>query len=201
MICYLKGTLFQKSANRAVIDVQGVGYEVGISNITYDKLPDTGTAINIHIYHHITDSDQTLYGFYDTTEKELFELLITVKNIGPKMGLAILSGMPASDIYEAILQKDTAALSTISGIGKKTAERICLELKDKIADIAPEFASSAGTGGSATGGLAEEAVSALESLGYQKKDATKAVKLATKNNDDIATVTDLVKKALAEFNR
>lgn len=188
-----------KEADYAVIEVHGVGYQVWISNQTYEELPSTGESITLLTYHHFTDNDQRLFGFYKQDEKDLFELLITVKNIGPKLGLTILSGLPADQITGAIAQHDTGTLSQISGIGKKTAERMILELKDKI----EAFAVSTFTGSttSASSGVSKEAVSALESLGYKKRNAQKAVQNALKGNSFDGDVTALVKKALAQMNR
>lgn len=197
MIAYLKGTLAQKSSDALIIDVQGVGYRVEISTLTFEELPKEGTEIKLLIHHHITDNDQRLFGFFSSDEKELFELLNTVKGVGPKLGLTILSGLPAAQIIEAVLQSDKSALSQISGIGKKTAERMILELKDKIADISTASASSAST---VSGNLKEEAVSALESLGFKKRDAEKAVGAASREND-VSDVQELVKKSLTQLKR
>lgn len=201
MIAYLNGVLADKSTNEAVIDIQGVGYQVGISTQTFEQLPSTGEKLKLLIYHHFTDSEQRLFGFYSKREKNLFELVITVKNIGPKLGLAILSGLPADQITEAILQQDIGTLSQIPGIGKKTAERMVLELKDKIGELAGSTASAASAGGGKTTGVRQEAISALESLGYNKRSAEKAVTSALKNGFRDGTVTDLVKQALAQLNR
>jgi Holliday junction DNA helicase RuvA len=127
MIAYLKGILFDKQPNEVVVDVNGVGYQVGISTITYEKLPDKGQSIQLRIYHHFTESDQRLFGFITPEEKELFELLITVKNIGPRLALNILSGIDASQLVSIIASQDAHRLSQIPGIGKKTAERLLLE--------------------------------------------------------------------------
>ena len=207
MIAYLKGTLARKSTESIIIDVHDVGYEVEISTQTFDQLPAQGKDIKLLIYHHITDNDQRLFGFFSSDEKELFELLNTVKGVGPKLGLTILSGLPAGDIVEAILHSDKAALSQISGIGKKTAERMILELKDKIADIAPSAASTP-SGKSVGGNLREEATSALESLGFKKRDAEAAVSAAVRDfksadDGDAADkdVQTLVKKALSHMKK
>ena len=132
MIAYLKGKIVQKSEDRLILDVRDVGYGVEISNQTFQTLPEKGKELEILIYHHFTDSDQRLFGFTSQKEKNLFERLITVKGIGPKLGLTILSGMSAPELIQAIVTQNTSALSGISGIGKKTAERMVLELKDKL---------------------------------------------------------------------
>jgi len=197
MIAYLKGTIQQKQSEQLVIDVSGVGYLVGISTQTYESLPKNGEPIQLMIYHHITDSDQRLFGFTSQKEKNLFERLITVKGIGPKLGLTILSGMPAGELIEAIVTQNTTALSGISGIGKKTAQRMVLELKDKLFDESePSIVSEDGQ----TLDRKEEAVSALLALGFKKQNARKIVSSITAENPK-SGVSDIVKRALSEMKR
>ncbi len=199
MIAYLKGSLASKNAESIIVDVNDIGYEVEISTQTYEQLPAEGKDLKLLIHHHITDNDQRLFGFFSSDEKELFELLTTVKGVGPKLSLTILSGMPAEHIIESILQSDKSALSQIKGIGKKTAQRMILELQDKMADIAPS--SSATTGSSVSGNLREEAASALESLGFKKRDAEKAVTAALRDHNGEEDVQTLVKKALGQLKK
>jgi len=201
MIAYLKGIVAHKSPDTVVIDVHGVGYQAEIPTTTYEQLPKEGKETKLLIHFHVTDNDQRLFGFSTEEEKELFELLTTVKGVGPKLGLTILSGMPAAQIIAAISHSDKGALSQISGIGKKTAERMILELKDKITDLAVE-SSFAPAGTSVSGNLKEEAVSALQSLGFRKKDAEEAVSTAVrKGNGFDGNVQELVKKALSHLNK
>lgn len=199
MIAYLKGVVHKKAPNRLILDVHDVGYGLEISTQTYEELPEEGEEISLLVHHHITDNDQRLFGFLTENEKELFELLITVKGVGPKLGLTILSGMPAEEITGAIVQQDRSALSQITGIGKKTAERMILELKDKMSEMVD--ATYPGSSSSVGGNLKEEAISALESLGFKKREAEKAVLAAAKANDIGDNVQDLVKKALTQLNR
>ncbi|MDZ7691876.1 MAG: Holliday junction branch migration protein RuvA [Balneolaceae bacterium] len=119
MIAYLKGLLADKHQEFSIIDVGGVGYEVEISTQTFEQLPAEGTELKLLVYHHITDNDQRLFGFATADEKELFELLITVKGVGPKLGLTILSGLPATQIITALVQSDKDALTDITGIGQE----------------------------------------------------------------------------------
>lgn len=198
MIAYLKGTLARKNTEAIIVDVHDVGYEVEISSQTFEQLPAEGKELKLLIHHHITDNDQRLFGFFSSDEKELFELLNAVKGVGPKLGLKILSGLPAAQIIQAILQSDKAALSQISGIGKKTAERMILELKDKIGEIATVTSSPSA---SVSGNLKEEAISALESLGFKKRDAEKAVLAAARENGTNEDVQLLIKNALAQLKR
>ncbi len=197
MIAFLKGKLDTKKEGLCIVNVQGVGYRVEISSQTLQALPETGSDIKILIYHHITDSDQRLFGFAATKEMNLFERLITVKGIGPKLGLTILSGMPAANLMEAIVTQDTAALSNISGIGKKTAERMVLELKDKLFD---ETQPSVATGSFEQRSKHEEAVSALEALGFKSRDAEQSVQKITASNPK-SSVSEIVKSALNRMNR
>lgn len=197
MIAFLNGILSTKKEDELIIDVSGVGYKVEISTQTYSTLPDIGKELKILIYHHITDSDQRLFGFASAREKNLFERLITVKGIGPKLGLTILSGMAAPNLMEAIVTQDTSALSGISGIGKKTAERMVLELKDKLFD---ESQPSVATGRIESRSKREEALSALEALGFKKKEAEQMVNQITAKNQD-SSVSDIVKQALGQSKR
>lgn len=197
MIAFLNGILSSKQKNELIIDLSGVGYRVEISSQTHDTLPDPGKELKILIYHHFTDSDQRLFGFASAKEKNLFERLITVKGIGPKLGLTILSGMPAANLMEAIVTQNTSSLSGISGIGKKTAERMVLELKDKLFD---ESQPSVATGSTENRSKREEAISALEALGFKKRDAEHTVHQITAKNSDI-TVSDMVKQALGQLKR
>jgi holliday junction DNA helicase RuvA len=197
MISYLNGKLVSKRDNECIIDVNGVGYHVEISTQTLDTLPGIGEQLKILIYHHFTDSDQRLFGFATQKEKNLFERLITVKGIGPKLGLTILSGMQASSLMEAIVTQNTSALSGISGIGKKTAERMVLELKDKLFDESQPSVVSGDIDGRSRH---EEATSALEALGFSKRESAQMVnQIAAKNPKE--TVSGIVKQALAQLKR
>jgi Holliday junction DNA helicase RuvA len=200
MIAHLRGVLASKSTDRIIIDVHGIGYEVEISTQTFSQLPAANEELKLLIYHHITDNDQRLFGFFTNDEKQLFELLITVKNVGPKLGLTILSGLPADQIIEAILQSDKTALTQITGIGKKTAQRIILELTDKIQEFAHSLEEKTGSSGISVDAR-EEAISALQSLGIKKGDAYKAVKAAGRDSAKDESVEALVKKALSRVNK
>lgn len=194
MIVSLNGILAEKHPNRVVMDVSGVGYEVGISTQAYDSLPETGKTAFLHIYHHSTESEQRLFGFVHRNDKSLFEMLITVKGIGPKLALTIMSGMLTDDLVRAIGKQDTAMLARTPGIGKKTAERLVVELKDKIG-------TSIGSGSSFSAsnqpsGPDQESVSALEALGFKRLDAEKAVAQVLKSNPELNDTGNLVRAAL-----
>ncbi len=199
MIAYLKGTLALKKTERAIIDVSNVGYKVEISSQTFEQLPKENSEVKLLIYHHFTDSEQRLFGFYTQDEKRLFQLLITVKGVGPKLGLTILSGLPAAQIIEALVQQDKTALTQITGIGKKTAERMILELKDKIESVAVQSAGAASSNGM-SGDVKKEAAEALQSLGIKKSDAQRAVQKASQETGE-NNLEQLVKTALNRVNK
>ncbi|HKJ31688.1 MAG TPA: Holliday junction branch migration protein RuvA [Balneolales bacterium] len=199
MIAYLNGTLIRKEQNEIIVDVHGVGYRVGVSTHTFSQLPTDGSAIKLYTYHHFTDSDQRLFGFLNTGEQNLFELLITVKSVGPKLALTMLSGMKADEIIDIIIRKDAVSLSRIPGIGKKTAERIVLELKDKI-DTA-SISSTAASSNQNHSDIVEEAIAALVALGYRKNDSEKTVMKTIRNNDSINSVSDLIRDSLKILNK
>ncbi|MGM0547312.1 MAG: Holliday junction branch migration protein RuvA [Bacteroidota bacterium] len=201
MIAYLKGTVHDKSPEQVIVDVRDVGYLLEISNQTFDELPAQGEEVELLVYHHVTDNDQRLFGFANQNEKDLFELLITVKGVGPKLGLTILSGLPAQEITGAIVQEDKSALSKIKGIGKKTAQRMILELKDKMSEMVDATYSVDNGSASLNSNIKEEAVSALQSLGFKKRDAQESIELAAKDEDIDGNVQELVKKALSQLDR
>jgi holliday junction DNA helicase RuvA len=173
MISCLKGELFYKSAEKVTVFVNGVGYEVFLSTVSFEKLPPLGEEVFLHIYTHVREDLLTLFGFADTDEKKMFLLLLNVSGVGPKLALAILSGISPVNLARAIAAKDIARLTALSGVGKKTAERICLDLQDKVGFIAgddhefPDF----GTGSPVEGSKAKDVVSALVNLGYPQSRA------------------------------
>lgn len=198
MIAFLKGHIEEKQTGSVLLDVQGVGYKVEVSSHTVDQLASAGSEIKLLIYHHITDSDQRLFGFFTADEKGLFEKLITVKGVGPKLGLTILSGLPASNLISAITQSDTAALSRVPGIGKKTAERIILELREKLSELAG--ASSPAQANGSQKGEMNEAIQALEALGFKSREAEQAVMKVLNESGEMET-SALIRKSLALLNR
>lgn len=190
MIVSLTGVLAEKRPNSVILETGGVGYDVGVSVSCSAELPSVGATVRLHIHHHFTESDQRLFGFLRAEEKRLFELLITVKGVGPKLALTVLSGLDEAGISKAIATQDLVTLSRIPGIGRKTAERIVLELRDKM---------GAGEGAALPGAAPDarlEAVAALEALGYKRADAEKAVAAAVKESADPGNAGDLVKRGL-----
>lgn len=171
MIAHLRGKLLAKHPNQAVVEAGGVGYDVAISVPTFSDLPAAGGEVALHIHTHVREDALALYGFLRSSEKVLFEKLITVSGIGPKLAITILSGMAADEMVNAIRGNDIARLTRIPGIGKKTAERMVLELRDKLTvekhgEIAAAPALSAAE---------EDVLSALVNLGYQRAAAEKAL--------------------------
>jgi holliday junction DNA helicase RuvA len=170
MIAHLRGKLLVKHPNQAIVETGGVGYDVTISVPTFSDLPPLGSDVALHIHTHVREDAIALYGFLRPSEKLLFERLITVSGIGPKLAITILSGMAADEMVAAIRGGDVARLTRIPGIGKKTAERMVLELRDKLPEVSPSVAATAPR--TAT---EDDVLSALVNLGYQRTAAEKAL--------------------------
>src|SRR3954449_4657813 len=176
MIAHLRGRILNKRPNQAVIEVNGVGYDVTISIPTFSELPNAGGDVSLHIHTHVREDALALYGFLRAQEKELFERLIAVRVIGPKLAITVLSGMQAEKMVAAIRGNDIAALTKIPGIGKKTAERMVLELRDKLESFGVAAAVV-----SRHSPMEEDVLSALTNLGYQRAAAARALSSAGKN--------------------
>ena len=197
MITYLNGKLAAALPTQAIVDVAGVGYEVFIPLSSYDKLPLPGQPVQILTHLHVREDAHILYGFMTPAERDLFRLLVNhVSGIGPKLALAVLSGMSVNHFKAAVVNSDVASLSKISGLGKKTAERIVLELKDKVGVAAAWEAASATHAPTPEQEQANEAVLALIALGYKQVEAHKTVRELQEKEHDIKTAEDLVKLAL-----
>ncbi|MGI9086956.1 MAG: Holliday junction branch migration protein RuvA [Chthoniobacterales bacterium] len=197
MITFLAGKLVTALPTQAIVEVNGVGYEVLIPLSSYDRLPAVGQPLQILTHLHVREDAHILYGFMSAAERDLFRLLVNhVSGIGPKLALAVLSGMSVSNFKSAVVNNDVASLSKISGLGKKTAERIVLELKDKLGVAAAWEAASATHAPSAEQSQANEAVLALIALGYKQVDAHKAVRDLQEKQPEIQSAEELVKLAL-----
>jgi Holliday junction DNA helicase RuvA len=179
MIAHLRGTLLSKHPNQAVVEAAGVGYDVTISVPTFSDLPGPGSTVALHIHTHVREDQIALYGFLRPAEKLLFEKLITVSGIGPKLAITILSGMAAEEMVGAIRGNDIARLTRIPGIGKKTAERMVLELRDKL----PQPVTDSARVAPSLSAIEEDVVSALVNLGYQRAAAEKDLDLVKKDKD------------------
>ncbi len=205
MIGYLKGYLVEKQPPFLVVDVHGVGYEVEASMNTFFRLPELGTSITLHTHFVVREDAQLLYGFADKAERSLFRSLIKANGVGPKLALSILSGMTTDDFVRCLQREDATALTRIPGVGKKTAERLIVELRDKVKHLQSfepdEFTL---TGDDVGNGdisvnvtqLKDEAESALVALGYKPVQATKAIAQAEKQLQGDASVEDLIRLAL-----
>ncbi len=205
MIAYVNGILENVEEGNAVVDVNGFGINVNISGATYDRLPGIGEMVKLYTYTNVKEDAFNLFGFLSRDELNLFKMLITVNGVGPKAGLSILSVMTPDDVRFAIMSGDTKSISKAPGIGKKTAERITLELRDKLKisedDMLGGSASSGGIEVSeGTNPARDEAVAALVALGYNSSDSMKAVRKVLSANPDAGDDTEkLLKLALKEM--
>lgn len=177
MIGHLRGTIIEKQPNEVVVEAGGVGYEVQIPISTYTALPNSGATVSLRIYTHVREDALALFGFATAEEKLLFERLISVSGIGPKLAITVLSGLPTADLVGAIRAEDVQRLVRIPGVGKKTAERIVLELRDKLAAVEATGATSAEAPPSLSA-LERDVLSALANLGCARPAAEEAVRKA-----------------------
>jgi len=192
MIAYLRGRLLSKSPNRAIVECNGVGYDVAISVATFSELPAEDAEAQLFIHTHVREDQIALFGFAETKEKQIFERLLTISGIGPKLAITVLSGISSDCLIAAIRGGDHATLTKIPGIGKKMAERVVLELKDKLDDLAvPTVASS----GPHHGPIAEDVLSALVNLGYAHPIAQKAIETAIEKDPGSATGFEILFRA------
>ncbi|HUK47192.1 MAG TPA: Holliday junction branch migration protein RuvA [Terriglobales bacterium] len=171
MIAHLRGKLIARHPNQIIVETTGVGYDVTISVPTFSELPSLGSEVALHIHTHVREDQIALYGFLRMEEKHLFEKLLTVSGIGPKLAITILSGMPADDMTGAIRGNDVARLTKIPGIGRKTAERMVLELRDKLPPVGADQVHVVPS----LSAVQEDVLSALVNLGYQRPVAEKAL--------------------------
>jgi holliday junction DNA helicase RuvA len=197
LIAHLKGHIFEKHPNQVVVEAAGVGYDVQIPISTYTVLGETGAAVALRIYTYVREDALVLYGFATSEEKALFERLISVSGIGPKLAITVLSGLPVSELVTAIRNGDVARLVRIPGVGKKTAERVVLELKDKVAavDAAGKVAPAAAAGPTLDV-LDLDVLSALQNLGCSRAAAEEAIREAREKHTE-AAFEPLFRAALA----
>jgi Holliday junction DNA helicase RuvA len=181
VIAHISGTLAQKIPGEAIVDVGGVGYQIFIPLNVFYRLPEIGASVSLQIYTHVREDALQLFGFQDLAEKQLFLLLLGVSGIGPKLAINILSGIAAEELSRALKEGDQVRLVAIPGVGRKLAERMIVELKDKFAILAPSFPESAKSDGGSQ--LLLDAVSALVNLGYKRPDAEKMVRDVLKRGE------------------
>ncbi len=202
MIACLRGEVAFKTAEEVVIDVGGVGYEVRYSQASRPRIPEIGGEIFLHIYTDVKEDSITLFGFEEPEEKEMFLILIGVSGVGPKLALNILAGTGVNDLATAIMSADLPRLVKLPGVGKKTAERLCLELKDKVQALAAVLPQQGGAvfHESMDDQLTQDVISALVNLGYQNQLARQALEKVRKNSspDEYATLSleDILRQAL-----
>jgi holliday junction DNA helicase RuvA len=190
MIAHLRGRLFSKQPQQAIVEAAGVGYDVAISVSTYTSLPPEGAEVALHIHTQVREDTLALYGFLDRNDKRIFERLITVSGVGPKLAITIQSGLPADRLVAALRAQDHATLTRIPGVGKKLAERLVVELKDKLEDMAVAAPAVA-----AAGPAAEDVLSALVNLGYQRPSAQKAIEAAVAKDKKLGEHFDALFRA------
>jgi Holliday junction DNA helicase RuvA len=200
MIASLRGRLARKEPNRIIVDVGGVGYDVAVPLSTYYKLGDAGAEVALCVHTHVREDALALYGFSTALELQIFERLIGISGIGPKLALAVLSGIEVADLVRAVQAGDVGRLTAIPGIGKKTAERIGLELRDKLTKGIVDEASAGAAPGAPGGELRPDLLSALLNLGYHRPLAERAVDAALARADSPAFET-VLKQALRELAR
>lgn len=194
MIAYLKGILAHKSPDFVIIDVNGVGYGLSVSLNTFYQLPEPGRDVFLHTYTYVREDILQLYGFGTTEEKRLFLELIAISGVGPRVALHILSGMSPEEFHQTVIEHNVKRLQKIPGVGKKTAERILLELKHKLK--VPEEISKGLPAGADESSITADAMSALMNLGYKQNEAHNAISRAYKKLGKNASLEDLLKEAL-----
>lgn len=197
MIGYLTGKIISKKPTKILLDVNGVGYSVNISITTFEKLPDLNESTSLFIYTSVKEDAIDLYGFSIPAEKEMFELLISVSGIGPKLAQSLLSGIQVDELKYAIDEGNLSRIIAVPGIGRKTAERLLVELRDKMDKLSEKFEpAEAG----APSSVRSDAIAALVNLGYNIKTAEKVVRNVMSSKTS-STIEDVIKESLAELNK
>lgn len=196
MIAYLKGVLAEKEITRVVVECHGVGYEAAIPLSTFDRLPAEGAEVKLYTHHEVREDAQLLFGFATKPERDMFRLVTTVSGVGPKLALAVLSGLTVGDLQLAVSQGDAKRLAAVKGIGKKTAARIVVELKDKINPI-EALANATGETSREQGAVLRDAMLALAALGFSEDIARAKVQQVLDGEPGLADVETILKRALA----
>lgn len=199
VIAYVSGKLASKSTDQAVVDVGGLGYRVLIPTSTYETLPATGEKVMLHTYFYVREDAQQLFAFASEAERAVFEVMLGVSGVGPKLALAALSAMRPAELRDHVVQGDTAVLTSISGVGKKTAQRLIVELRDRLADLdALEGAAPVSGGSDVRAEARADALAALQSLGMTRADAERALRKVLRDNAGVQSADALVRLALKE---
>lgn len=197
MIAYIKGLLVEKFFDRVVVEASGVGYELFIPISTFDKLPHEGDEVKLLAWHCVREDDEILFGFATTAEREMFLKLTQVSGVGPKIALAILSGSSIGELSLAIASGNAKRISAIKGVGKKTAEKICVELKDKVNAIEALASTSRSSKDDDKAPMLRDAILALSALGFNEETANKMVTQVIQSNPSVADVETVIKLALS----
>lgn len=198
MIAYIRGTLAEKAFDRVVVEAAGVGYELLVSLSTHGKLPREGEEVKLFAWHCVREDDELLFGFASRDEREMFLKLTTVSGVGPKMALAILSGTSIGELALAIAGGNFKLISSIKGVGKKTAEKICVELKDKVNAIEALAAGSKSSRSGTVSPIVRDAILALSSLGFGEEVSNKMVADVIAANPDVGNVETIIRAALSQ---
>lgn len=196
MIGYITGKIISKKPTQTLIDVNGIGYIINTSINTFEKLSDVSEIISLHTYLSVKEDSLTLYGFFTFAEKELFEILISVNGVGPKLAQGILSGISTDEFKDAIASSNISRLIAIPGVGKKTAERMMIELRDKVEKVSDTDSNISPS----TFSIKDDAVAALIGLGYNQKTADKVIRDILENNSTLA-LEEVIKESLKSLSK
>ena len=197
MIAYIRGMLAEKSFDRVVVEASGVGYELFIPVSTFDKLPREGDEVKLLAWHCVREDDEMLFGFATVAEREMFLKLTQVSGVGPKIAIAILSGSSIGELSLAIASGNSKRISAIKGVGKKTAEKICVELKDKVNAIEALASTSRSSKDDARAPMLRDAILALSALGFNEETANGMVTKVLQDNPSVSDVETLIRCALS----
>lgn len=197
MIAYIRGMLAEKSFDRVVVEASGIGYELFIPVSTFDKLPREGDEVKLLAWHCVREDDEMLFGFATVAEREMFLKLTQVSGVGPKIAIAILSGSSIGELSLAIASGNSKRISAIKGVGKKTAEKICVELKDKVNAIEALASTSRSSKDDARAPMLRDAILALSALGFNEETANRMVTKVIQDNPSVSDVETLIRCALS----
>lgn len=203
MIAYVSGTLVEKDPETAIVDVEGIGYRVHVPSSTYERLPDTDEDVTLYTYHYLREDDEALYGFATKAERTVFETMTGVSRVGPKLALSALSSMSPTELRDHVMEEDKGRLTEISGVGKKTADRLIVELRDPLAelDVFDDSAAPISGGSEARAEARADALKALTELGLARADAERAIRNVLRDDAGIQSADELVRRALKESDQ
>jgi len=199
VIAYVSGTLVDKDPETALVDVNGIGYRVHVPTSTYERLPTQDEEVTLHTYHYLREDDEALYGFATKAERIVFETMTGVSRVGPKLALSALSSMSPTELRDHVMEEDKSRLTEISGVGRKTAERLIVELRDPLADLDVfDDAAPLSGGTEARAEARADALKALTELGLSKADAERAIRQVLRADAGIQSADQLVQRALKQ---